>query len=101
MPLFSDAEEIHRAFLNENQTEETESGDMGFPENDKINMGFCQASNYHEWQVALTESFYSAFMENDNYKLFIADASGIQVFILDSSEEKAVRGIDARNLLED
>lgn len=72
----ADTEEIHRAFVDENQAETAESSDEIILAADKINVGFCQASNYEEWQVAQTESFYNTFMEKDGYKLFITDAHG-------------------------
>ena len=71
-----ETEEEHRGFVDENGTIEIVRGDEISVQMDKINVGFAQSSNLSEWQVAQTESFYSAFTEADGYHLNIQDAHG-------------------------
>lgn len=55
-----ETEEEHRGFVDENETIEIVHSDEISVRADKINVGFAQSSNLSEWQVAQTESFYSA-----------------------------------------
>ena len=75
-----ETEEEHRGFVDENETIEIVQNDEISVRADKINVGFAQSSNLSEWQVAQTESFYSAFMEADGYHLNIQDAHGGDAF---------------------
>lgn len=136
-----ETEEIHRAYVIEDEEPiEVAENEITVCE-DKLNIGFLQSSNLELWQVMQTESFYMAFAECDGYHLNIldahgdaekqnelfmkcvdaqmdvmfivlidsdteeayrmaADAAGVKVFFLKSSEEGAVGGDEARKLLE-
>ena len=71
-----ETEEEHRGYVDEKETKQIVQNDEISVRADKINVGFAQSSNLSEWQVAQTESFYSAFMEADGYHLNIQDAHG-------------------------
>ncbi len=72
----SETEEVHLGYVDENQQLETENSEEITARTDKVNVGLAQCSNLYEWQVAQTESFYTAFTETDGYHLNIVDAHG-------------------------
>ena len=72
----SETEEVHLGYVDENQQLETENSEEITTRTDKVNVGLAQCSNLYEWQVAQTESFYTAFTETDGYHLNIVDAHG-------------------------
>lgn len=74
--ILSETEEIHLGYVDEDQTVEIVNTEEITVRPNKINVGFAQSSNLHDWQVSQTESFYTAFMESDGYHLNIADAHG-------------------------
>ena len=97
----SETEEVHLGYVDENQQLETENSEEITARTDKVNVGLAQCSNLYEWQVAQTESFYTAFTETDGYHLNIVDAHGDALRQIEQLEALVPVGLESISDIEE